>query len=71
MEGFKLEDYGLLDGRISLSEVALGDSEWQVALWGKNLLDEEYLVHKISMNFFRSGYFGEPRTVGLELSMRL
>lgn len=71
MEGFKLEDYGLLDARLSLSEVTLGESEWQLALWGKNLLDEEYLVHKISQNFFRSGYFGEPRTVGLELSMRL
>ncbi len=69
MEGFKLDRYGLLDTRLSLSGMRLFGLDTSLALWGRNVTDEEYLVHDISMSFFHSGYFGEPRTVGLDLSL--
>ena len=57
----------LLEGH-TVSEVELGDGSVSVALWGKNLTDEEYIVHGANFNFFRAYTWGSPRSVGVDLS---
>ena len=62
------EDFGLFNGRIILAS----DDGWQVALWGKNLLNEDYNVGVFDLlaNPFVGQFFnalGAPRTYGAEV----
>jgi len=62
--------YGLLDARLSL---ALDDGATELALFGKNLLDREYLVSGVdfSASFGQATRFvGPPRIYGLEIRRR-
>ena len=62
---FIIGDYGLLNGRLTLSEIP-GLEQVRVALWGRNLTDKEYYVFQF--NIGRPGaIFGEPRTYGVDL----
>jgi len=70
---FVTPSYGIWNGRISLSDIGVGDSgksSLSVALWAKNLTDEKYS----SYNFVTIGqaaqyqaFWGEPRTLGVDL----
>ncbi|MCB1675629.1 MAG: TonB-dependent receptor [Halioglobus sp.] len=65
----QLDSYELLDARLTLSEIPLGDGSLQVAAWGKNLTDEDYRTTTIPfVGLWTVSYFGEPRTYGVELS---
>lgn len=58
------DQYGLWSGRIILANGPL-----TVALWGKNLADEEYVAHSIYSNGFGiANAYGAPRTYGLDLT---
>jgi len=62
--------YGLLDARFSL---ALEDGVTEIALFGRNLLDREYLVGGVdfSATFGQATRFvGPPRLYGLEIRRR-
>jgi iron complex outermembrane receptor protein len=61
------DDYTVYNARISLSGE---DDRWEVALWGKNLGNEEYLQHTFVTGFFTasSSLYGTPRTYGATLS---
>lgn len=39
------DDRWLLNARVGLSDISLGKGMFRAALWGKNLADEEYIVH--------------------------
>ncbi len=44
---FKVDDFGMVNARLSLASVELAGGDWQFALWGKNLTDEDtanYLI---------------------------
>ncbi len=60
----------LVNARLSLEHVELGQGELTLALWGKNLFDQDY--NTMAINFATLGpitrLFGEPRTYGLDLS---
>jgi len=60
-----IDDYGLLDARLALEL----DNGFEIAIWGKNLTDEEYQSHVIP--FLGSGFslFGAPRTYGVTLTL--
>ena len=61
------DDYTLVNGRISL----LGaDEKWEVAIWGKNLSDEDYLEHVFVVDFFgiTGDLYNTPRTYGASLT---
>lgn len=63
--------YGLLDGRISLSDIAIGDGRTaEISLWGKNLTDEEYWVSGINLSLFTVRQWGDPRSFGLQASVK-
>ena len=64
---------GLLDARITLSELDVIGKKASIAVWGKNLTDEAYRVHGI--DFGGLGYagnvYGEPRSFGVDLNFEL
>lgn len=63
--------YGLLDGRIALSEIALGgNSSLEFAVWGKNLTDKTYVASNINLTLLTITQYGEPRTFGAEARVR-
>lgn len=66
-----VKGYGLLNARVSLANIAVGSSAIEVSLWGKNLSDEEYYINGIPLGPVALNYFGNPRTVGLDLELRL
>ncbi len=61
-----LQGYGLINGRVSLAM----ESGLEIALWGRNLSDEEYFVNTFdgynSLGFTTQNQ-GTPRTYGVEL----
>lgn len=63
--------YGLLDGRIGLTDIALGGgTTLEVALWGKNLTDKVYKVSGINLTVVTVSQFGDPRSFGGEVRVR-
>ena len=40
-------DYGLLNARVSLADVQMGGHNWQFAVWGRNLADEDTANYQI------------------------
>lgn len=64
------DDRTMINGRLSLNEISLGDtSKLRVSVWGKNLSDEEY--RNWGIDFGSLGYagavFGEPRSYGIDV----
>lgn len=67
----KMPSYGLLDGRVALTEIELGgDATAELALWGKNLTDKEYKVSAINLSILTLSQYGDPRSFGGELRIR-
>lgn len=63
--------YGLLDGRLSLADINIGDGRTaELSLWGKNLTDEEYWVSGINLSLLTVRQWGDPRSFGLQASVK-
>ncbi|MDP3856419.1 MAG: TonB-dependent receptor [Stagnimonas sp.] len=72
-DGAQVPAYGLLTGQIGATAIKLGaKAQLDVALYGRNLLDKEYVVMAIdnTPQADRAVVFGEPRSVGLNLIYR-
>jgi iron complex outermembrane receptor protein len=65
-----LPDYGLLDARLTLSDIPVGKANLRLSLWGHNLTDKEYLLFQGSVGLPTSAgaIYGEPRSYGLDLT---
>ena len=61
------DDNTLLNARLTLSNVAFASGSLNLALWGKNLLDQEYYHFGFSVPGLNTGVvnYGEPRTYGV------
>ena len=57
----KADDYWVVNMRAAL---ASQDGTWEIAVFGKNLFDEEYLTYVNNIGFFKLDIFGETRTLG-------
>lgn len=69
----KVSAYGLLNGRVALTEMEVGDMETlELAIWGKNLTDEEYRLNGFqgSAPGTALNFYGNPRTYGVEATYR-
>lgn len=67
----QMPSYGLLNARIALTDIELGNgSTLEVAAWGKNLTDKEYLVSAINLSVLTVGQFGEPLSAGAEARVK-
>lgn len=64
------DDYWLYNGRVSWTSTS---EQWEVAAWGRNLGDEEYLVYAFDLSFlgFHERMLGTPRSFGVEVSYQL
>ncbi|MES0874002.1 TonB-dependent receptor [Sinimarinibacterium thermocellulolyticum] len=68
-----IEGYGLLNARVMFDGLRLGNrGTLDLALWGKNLLDEEYELTAIDNlpQADRAVVWGEPRAIGIDLVYR-
>jgi iron complex outermembrane receptor protein len=63
------EAYWLWNGRVQFDSAS---ENWAVAVWGKNLADEEYRTSVIDLATFGFDYshIGAPRTFGAEFTYR-
>ncbi|HEY3694735.1 TonB-dependent receptor [Phenylobacterium sp.] len=60
--------YGLLSGRIALSDIPLtGNAKAQLSVYGENLTNEHYAVQGIDFGFMATNAFSKPRTFGVEV----
>lgn len=64
------EGYSLLNARLSLSDIKLGQGDLSLSLWGRNLADEEYVVHGAGFGFYKGYTYGSPRSFGLDVTYR-
>lgn len=60
-------DYGLLSMRIGLANMDFANGSLNVALWGKNLTDEEYEIY----HNYGSVIYGEPQSFGVSFNYKL
>ncbi len=61
----KSDDYWVANMR-----VALATDKWEVALYGTNIFDEEYLTYINNIGFFKLDIFGERQTFGASVRYR-
>lgn len=61
-----VEDYGLVNARLELSQIPLGKGTGRIAAWGKNLTDEEYWHTGINLQVFTVNQWADPRSYGIE-----
>ena len=75
-----LADQGrtLVDARVALKDIAMGNSDTtlELALWGRNIFDEEYRAMAIDFSSSVTGFgftgnnYGDPRTFGFDATLR-
>lgn len=61
-----------VNARIALTDIVVGDATATIALWSRNLLDEEHVFYK-SKSVLQGvqGFYNEPRTYGLEVKLKM
>ena len=63
-------EYGLVNGRISFSEIPVSKyGSLYIGLWGKNLLDEEFEITAVDNlpHSDRTVIWGDPRSYGVDV----
>ncbi|WP_435211129.1 TonB-dependent receptor [Luminiphilus sp. nBUS_16] len=63
-----IDAFDLLDARVSWTSAS---GNWQVALWGKNLTDEEWVSHSYTIGPGVIGVWGAPALYGVSVSYEL
>jgi iron complex outermembrane receptor protein len=63
------DDYWIWNARVSWTS---SDDNWEVAAFGRNLGDEEFMVYAFDLSFFgfNEEMLGTPRSYGLDVSYR-
>lgn len=61
-----IDDYGLLNARVGLSEIPVGVGELRVAVWGRNLENKDYYLDHFNAGM-PSAIFGDPRSYGIDV----
>ncbi len=59
------DSFGLVNARLAWQNE---DESIEIALWGRNLSDKEYVVMGFDVIGLAGGFFGDPRTYGIELT---
>jgi len=54
--------FDILDASVAYEQA---EGDWEITLWAKNLLDEEYISHLYILGGNDYALFGEPRTYGV------
>lgn len=64
--GFKVNDLGQLNGRLSLRDLNIGGTLVDVGLWGKNLTDEDDVIYSLAGG---GNQFAKPLSYGLDVKV--
>ena len=78
----QIDDRWLLNARLAVADIPVGDGNLVMALWGQNLTDEDYRINTIPFGGvdqridpnggsgvgWTTSYFGDPRTYGFEVT---
>ncbi len=64
----EIEAYTLISARLAL--FTLDDNNWELSVWGNNLLDEQYFNASYQSFGTDALFHGEPRTYGVEITKR-
>lgn len=64
--------YDLINARVSLSEIPGLGGQWEIALWGKNLADNDYVAFALDNlpQASRAVIWGDGRSYGLDVTYR-
>ncbi|MGO2349488.1 TonB-dependent receptor [Pseudoalteromonas nigrifaciens] len=63
------DSYSLLNARLTLSDIKVGDnSSIKISAFGRNITDEDYLLHGTNMNFFDTQTYGAPASYGVDMT---
>ena len=62
------DEFKLLDARIGWTSA---DEKWDVAIWGKNLGEDDYISHQYVIGPGGIGVWGAPRTFGMTVNWNL
>lgn len=69
-----VDSVGVLNLRLALQNIRMGDAIGEVALWGRNVTDEKHVANAIdfgpSFGNLTAGYYLEPRVYGMEVTVR-
>jgi len=63
-----VDAYGLLNARVDLSAIPLGQGQLRVSAWGRNLSDKEYWSTALNLTVFTVNQWADPRSYGVELA---
>ena len=70
----EIPGYELTDLRLHFDDGKAGDAGIAVTLWVNNLSDRKYIANKIDFGpmfgSLTTGYFGQPRTYGMDVKLR-
>ena len=70
----KIKSNGILNMRLSLRDIPFGSLSGEVSLWAHNLTDEKHIANNIDFGpgfgSLTPAYYIEPRTYGVELTLR-
>ena len=62
----------VVNGRLALTDVNVGDGIATFSLWARNLLNEEHInTRNLDVKAGTTGFFNEPRTFGIEVKIRM
>ena len=69
-ESLNVEAYGIINARITLNEMPVGNGSMMLSAWAKNLADEEYWINAIALtpSAWNTAQWADPRSYGVELS---
>jgi len=62
-------DQWLVNARLALSDLRIGGSKVEVALWGKNIFDNRNIVQYSGMGFVGAVIYERARTYGVDLNI--
>ena len=72
LDQIKAAPRGLLDARLTLSDISLGGGSASLSLWGKNITNKKYRM--VGIDFGQLGFagniYGEPMTYGADLTFK-
>ena len=70
----QVRSYGILNMRLALVDIPAGPARAEAALWARNLTDYRHFTNVIDFGpgfgSLTSGYYPQPRTYGVELTVR-
>jgi iron complex outermembrane receptor protein len=62
----------VFNGRLAITDIEMGNAKFTVAVWGRNLFNEEHLFYKSGTpNAGINGFFNDPRTFGVEINLKM